>query len=225
MCYHVAIQSGAQALSRRYKATSKVPITWKGSPHLAGFSNPQVPLVVQSEEPVLELAQWGLVPPWLEPGKEGPKEATLGLNARLETVDQKPWFKSSLGQRGILPVDAFFEWQHNGKFRQPHRIQSLDGTLSLACIVQAHPGLITFAVLTREASPAMARIHNHGKRMPWMLPTQNIDAWLNPDLSWKEAAALASLPEDQWQAFPISGHGASEEAWTRPLNPNPGMLF
>lgn len=225
MCYHVAIQSGAKALSQRYKATSKVPQTWKGIPHISGFSNPQLPLVVQNENPVLEMAQWGLVPPWLEPGNEGAKEATLGLNARLETVDQKPWFRSSLGQRGVLPVDAFFEWQHHGKVRQPYRVQALEGTLSLACIVQTHPGLITFSVLTRDASPGMARIHNHGARMPWMLPPEVLTDWLNPKLPWKEAAALDFLSEAQWQAFPISGQGNSAEAWTRPMNTNTGLLF
>ena len=98
-------------------------------------------------------------------------------------------FKNSIiSNRCILPLDGFYEWQHNGKTKQPYYIYPTDETVFyLGCIyntwVNNHTGEMrdTFSIITTNANPLMAEIHNTKRRMPLILPKSSLNSWVDPN--------------------------------------------
>ncbi|GAB2635233.1 SOS response-associated peptidase [Kribbella swartbergensis] len=146
-------------------------------------------------EPVRQLRnlKWGLVPSWAK----DPKIGNRMINARAETVHEKPAFKRAFkSRRLLLPVDGFYEWfptQQIGKsgkpLKQPFYIHPADGgVLTLAGLYEfwrddSKPSddpdawLTSFTIITTTATDDVGRIHD---RMPMAVAPENWDAWLDP---------------------------------------------
>ncbi|KQV23803.1 MULTISPECIES: SOS response-associated peptidase [unclassified Kitasatospora] len=142
----------------------------------------------------LRVVRWGLVPAW----SKSPETAVKMINARADTVHEKPAYRQAFASRRcLLPVDGYYEWEtipsEKGKPRkQPFFVHRADGTvLALAGLYEFwrdrrfpadHPEawLVTCTVVTTEAEPALAPIHH---RMPLFLDPESFDAWLDPALS------------------------------------------
>ncbi len=121
-------------------------------------------------------AQWGLIPPWAAtPG--GSRLA----NARAESIAARPAFRDAFQRRRcIVPASGFYEWETRGGRKLPWYFSPPEGQpLALAGIweegTDAAPA--TFALITTEACPEVARIHD---RMPVALPPEAAEAWLDP---------------------------------------------
>jgi putative SOS response-associated peptidase YedK len=118
--------------------------------------------------------QWGLIPHWAKDAHGG---STL-INARMETLDEKPSFKEAIRhQRCLVVIDSFYEWNTEGGRKVPYRIlMKDDDILVLAGIWDEWRGLKTFSIITTEPNKEMAIIHN---RMPVVLKTEaDFDLWL-----------------------------------------------
>ena len=165
------------------------------------------PIVRQvSDHNSLELMKWGLVPPWA-------KDLAIGsqmINARAETVAEKPSFRHAIKyRRCIVPAGGFFEWRHEGKSKTPLYIHRKDGSpLGLAGIWEewkAPEGslLDTFAILTTTANRLVAPIHD---RMPVILAPDEYPTWLNRHLTDpKQLQPLCQpFPADLLEAYPVS---------------------
>lgn len=100
---------------------------------VSGFSHPKLPVF---KNDAVEICEWGLVPSFANTEEKARKLANMTLNARSETIHQKPSFRNSIKKnRCILPLDGFYEWQHNGKHKQPFYIYPTDETVFyLGCI-------------------------------------------------------------------------------------------
>ena len=155
----------------------------------------------------LELFQWGLIPSWA-------KDAKIGnslINARAETLAEKPAFRTALKRRRCLVLaDGFYEWQKLGSRKQPQYIQLKDGRpFAFAGLWESWrpapdaPPLHTCTIITTEPNSLMAEIHN---RMPVILSPADYAAWLTPgELPAVEALALLhSYPAEAMQARPVS---------------------
>lgn len=163
----------------------------------------------------LRVLQWGLIPSWA-------KEASIGnrmINARAETVHEKPAYKKAFAvRRCLLPADGYFEWYpteettRSGKPRkQPFFIRPRDGgVLAMAGLYEIwrdpdradddpHPFRWTCTVLTTSAEDDLGHIHD---RMPLMVPSARWGDWLDPttggDTSLLEPAAPGRL-----EAYPV----------------------
>ena len=139
----------------------------------------------------LHLVQWGLIPFWV---KDLKKSKPL-INARSETILEKPSFKNSLNKRRcVIPVDSFYEWRKIGSARIPTRIKLPDDQIfALAGLYddwKSPDGTIkrTFTIITVAANQAMAGIHD---RMPAILSKDAQRQWLDPSL--KDGQPLAQL--------------------------------
>lgn len=149
------------------------------------------PLVIarpsESGPPTRELltAKWGLVPSWA-------KDPSIGnrmINARSETVADKPAFKKAFGKRrAIIPADGYYEWYASQdpqtKKKQPFYITPKDrSVLAMAGLYEfwrdedAEEWLITYTILTTTAADDLGHLHD---RMPMMLEPDAFDAWLDP---------------------------------------------
>jgi len=138
----------------------------------------------------LRVLRWGLVPSWA-------KDPAIGsrlINARVETVDSKPSFRSAFAKRRcLLPADGFYEWlkvEQDGKTRkQPYYIHRADGgELAFAGLYELwrdrdapddHPQawLWTAVIITTTAPDEVGRIHD---RMPMVIDPANWGDWLDP---------------------------------------------
>jgi putative SOS response-associated peptidase YedK len=133
-----------------------------------------------------------LVPPWVRNREQASQLAKQTLNARSESLWEKPSFRESAkGQRCLIIVDGFFEYHHQGKAKFLHRMNRTDEEplclAGLYAVWGATPTGIPYhgcSIVTTQANPAMALVHNQSKsgesRMPVILDQDGSDAWLNP---------------------------------------------
>jgi putative SOS response-associated peptidase YedK len=157
-----------------------------------------------------QLLRWGLVPSWA-------KDISIGAkmnNARGETVDTKPSFRTSFAKhRCLIPASGFFEWKpisEGGKVRrQPYYIRPADenGLFAFAGLLarwrsEAGDDLITCCVITTGPNGVMVPIH---ERMPVILEAEAWDAWLGAENASTEAlkGLLVPAPEAGMVAYPV----------------------
>ena len=122
----------------------------------------------------LRVMRWGLVPPWYKALNDGP----LIINARADTVAQKPAFRDAIRHRRcILPASGFYEWSAgpNGT-RLPWYITRADGKpLALAALWSHWGDIDTVAVVTQASGPNLVEIHD---REPVILEEADWPLWL-----------------------------------------------
>jgi putative SOS response-associated peptidase YedK len=124
--------------------------------------------------------QWGLVPPWASNPSEGPRP----INARAETLLDRPSFAEALEHRRLclIPVDGFYEWREGPDGKQPFLLSAPDGSpLALAGLWSRWSGdsgesLVTCAIVTTAANDDVAPLHD---RMPAVVPRPSWVTWLD----------------------------------------------
>lgn len=139
----------------------------------------------------LETARWGLVPVWAKSRAVGSR----AINARSETVLEKPTFRSAaVKRRALVPAEGYYEWQKDGSEKIPTYLHPEDeGIVVFAGLYEfwrdpevpdSEEGewLMTTTVLTRPAADALGLIHD---RTPVIVPADLQDEWLEPELTDK----------------------------------------
>jgi putative SOS response-associated peptidase YedK len=150
--------------------------------------------------------RWGLVPRWA-------KDMSIGsrmINARSETVADKPSFRSAFAHRRCLvPTDGFYEWRKTGSGKQPHHIRfrdrrpfALAGLWERWSRGEGEP-VESFTILTTRPNDVAAAIHD---RMPVILEPDAWDRWLDPGrLSEQDRQALLEpFRGEDMEASPVS---------------------
>jgi len=148
--------------------------------------------------------RWGLIPAWAK----DEKFAARMINARAETIQEKPSFKDAFKtKRCLVPADGFIEWEQTEEGKQPHYITMRNNTLfafaGLWSQWKKEGGLLwTFSIITTHCNSLVQPIH---QRMPVILPAEKYNAWID---SASDANTLQSLlmpfPADQMQRIAIS---------------------
>jgi len=152
-------------------------------------------------------ARWGLVPGWVK----DPREFPLLVNARVETMAEKPAFRDALKHgRCIVPASGYYEWHTNpDKTKQPYYITMQHGRpMALAGLYTSWMGpngeeIDSVATITVAANEQLSEIHH---RMPAILEGAAIDDWLNVrDVRAREARQLAlPLADGALKFHPVS---------------------
>ncbi|HEU4717891.1 MAG TPA: SOS response-associated peptidase [Bacteroidia bacterium] len=218
MCYHYSLSISSEELIKRYSAFDEDYALLQelyGEIHyyLNGFSHPLVPVVVHEKQDRLKLSRWGLIPSWTRSREDALEIANKTLNARSESVFEKASFRESiLKRRCLVPATGFFEWQAVKGKKYPHFISlKSEKIFSFAGLydewVDRSSGEIvhSFSLLTTEANPLMAKIHNTKKRMPLILPSEKEKLWLDETLSRETLTQLfAAYDENDMSAYTIS---------------------
>lgn len=181
VCGRYTVISPAPALAKRFSA-KEAPTP---PPNFNAAPSQALPIITNAAPQQIQLVRWGLVPSWSRDPASGPKP----INARAETLAEKPSFRQLLARRRCLVLaDSFYEWQATERGKIPHRIllQSeepfafaglWDEWLDRAT-GELHP---TFTIITTEPNELMATLHN---RMPVILPGPDAErAWLANDLA------------------------------------------
>ena len=153
----------------------------------------------------LAYLHWGLVPHWAQERDAGYSM----INARAETVAQKPAYRAPLRQRRcLIAADGFFEWQAGRPRKQPYFIRRRDAAPFMFAGLWdrwhgSEPALESCTIVVAAASGALAAVH---QRMPVVLPSHVYDAWLDPQQH--DATALCALlspaTDAEFEAYPVS---------------------
>ena len=190
MCGRYTVITPALALAQRFGASS--PTGPAPAPTFNAAPSQALPILTNAAPRQIQLVPCGLVPAWSRDPSAGPKP----INARAETLAEKPSFRQLLQRRRCLVLaDSFYEWQATERGKIPHRIMLADEQpFAFAGLwdewVDRATGEVrpTFTIITTEPNELMARLHN---RMPVILPGPEAErAWLADDLSPAQHQAL-----------------------------------
>ncbi|MBA3900852.1 MAG: SOS response-associated peptidase [Bacteroidetes bacterium] len=213
MCYHNSINKDSKSIEKKYKAVFPADVIFEPIFHGNGFDFLKWPVIINPNEKKIKMMHWGLVPSWVKSMEDAKKIRAFNLNAKSETVFEKPSFKAAIhSRRCIIPSTGFFEWKTLNKKKYPYFIFPAEGGFfSLAGIYEqwadSETGELvnTFSILTTVANPLMAEIHNDKKRMPMILPEQEQENWLEGSINKAEINQLLKpFDEKLMLAYPVS---------------------
>ena len=178
MCFHSKQSKKAQVLENRFKATFVEKELFHPTNHYNGFDFPKTPVITNEDASKIQMVKWGLIPSWSLDNSIN----KYTLNARLETLNEKPAFKNSVQNRCIVLVDGFYEWQHKGSTKHKFEIGYNNEIFAFAGLYDINNDLKTYTIVTTEAKGVMREIHNTKYRMPYSLVTdKSIKEWLKGD--------------------------------------------
>lgn len=182
MCGRYTLTADANELAVYFGLDSAPELT----PRFNIAPTQQVPIIrlVPSLGRRMNLVRWGLIPSWAKDKRIGNRL----INARADTVAEKPAFRSALRQRRcLIPADGFYEWHQSGSQKQPYWIGFEGRTIFAFAGLWEHwqprdtgELLESCSIITTEANPVVAKIHG---RMPVILAQEDYDTWLDPQMT------------------------------------------
>ncbi len=201
MCGRSSLTKTEKELEERFKATfySEDLERYNPLPNFNVAPTHMHPVITQDEPKIIHLYRWGLIPFWAKDIRIGAKM----INARIETVAEKPAFKNAFkSRRCIVPFDGYYEWQKTPEGKLPFRIQVRDvDVFTVAGLYEHWKGpdgktIHSFTLITRNADPAIAHIHD---RMPLILNPEHERDWLDADLPATDL--LENIPRVEGDQF------------------------
>ena len=218
MCGRYTLTTPVEVLAEEFGVTGPLP---EVSPSYNIAPTQEVAAVlVDDGERRLEMLRWGLIPFWAD----DPGIGSRMINARSETVPEKPSFRRAFKERRCLVLaDGFYEWKRaddNGK--QPYHIRMKDRRpFAFAGLWEnwrrGGEEIRSGTILTTEANNLVEEIHN---RMPVILAPEDHELWLDRDM-WEAdllLPLLAPYPDDLMEAYPVS------RFVNRPTNDDPRCI-
>ena len=178
MCGRFVITSPPEALRKifGYEEQPNFPPRYNIAP-----TQPIPVVIIENGARHFRLVRWGLLPAWAK----DPRKFTLLINARAETVREKPAFKNAVKRRRcLIPADGYYEWQASGQRKRPCFIHRRDGgPVGLAGLAETWIGpngeeLDTVAIVTAPASADLAVLHH---RVPVTIAAGDFERWLDCD--------------------------------------------
>lgn len=193
-------------LSERFQLrqlTITLPHSWNVAP------TSSMPVITETAEEGRQgrTMKWGLIPRWSKPGDS---RAISPINARAETLAEKPMFRGLIkNRRCLVPANGFYEWKNMGDHKQPYYISVADKDLfAFAGLYDEAKGedgdvVASYTIITTSANDVMSSIHD---RMPVILHEDDEAEWMDPALTDAGAIRhlLGSYPADEMVVFPVS---------------------
>lgn len=229
MCYDIKANMEAQLKRAKRYGDSKaireieeklVPLTDLPLFHASGFQHPKLLIYTDRSPEIPEVATWGLIPHWVKDSVQQKKIWNNTLNARGETIFEKPSFRmAARNSRCLIYVNGFYEHHHfQGKTYPFFLHHKDDNPLIFAGLwskwTDRDSGEVwnSFSIVTTSGNPMMARIHNNpkleGPRMPLILPEELADEWLKPITDELDIKALEELiqpyPAEELEAHTVA---------------------
>jgi putative SOS response-associated peptidase YedK len=150
-----------------------------------------------------EQFHWGLLPSWTK----NPKSSRRPINARAETVAEKPMFRDLLRERRcVVPIDGYYEWRTTSSGKVPFwfHLKSGEPFFLAGLWDRWHAGrpdeLASYILMTTQPNEVAAKVHD---RMPVLLPARDVERWLDPGIS-DPTDLLGPYPAKEMQARPVS---------------------
>lgn len=206
MCGRFTLTIPLDVILERFMASKLPGLEFEPSYNIAPSQNC---LVISrdknSERDIASTKQWGLIPAWAKERKGN----YMMINARSETIDQKPTFRHLIrGNRCLVIADGFYEWKKEGSRKKlPNRITlKKDQPFAMAGLwdkwSDGKEELSTFTIITTQSNTLIEPIHD---RMPVIIRPEHEKDWLSTDLDWSTAQKLLTpYPSDEMKLYPVS---------------------
>ena len=212
MCYHYTVPN-IDVLKTRFKTSTTKATEFDRLYHISGFVTPSLPVITNEAPNTIQMLTWGLVPHWVKDPVTAKKLQNRLLNARSETIHEKPAFRSLItSKRCLVLADGFFEWRHYEGVKYPYYIQLSGGEpFAFAGLwdnwtnPETGKELKTYTIITTWANPLLEQVHNTRKRMPVILHQADEKPWLTLNLK-REAidSLLVPFEAGKMVAHPVS---------------------
>jgi len=204
MCGRFTATFEFREIKVRWNLQGDLPVV---SPRYNIAPSQEVPVVVRGDGGnKLKVMHWGLVPAWA-------KDPSIGqrmINARAETLSEKPSFKRLVGKRRcFVPADGFYEWRKEGKRKIPVWVYlknkapfAFAGLWDLWKQPEGEE-FYSFTIITTEANELLHPIH---ERMPVILDAGSAERWLDPKQTsfGSLSVLLQPFPSEQMNAYDVS---------------------
>lgn len=203
MCGRFLLTAAGEALERYFGLE---PGTAEHSPRYNIAPGQDIPVITrEGEGNAFSLMRWGFVPRWTRDWAS----AKRMINARAETIDQKPFFRESfLRRRCLIPADGFYEWKRAGRFKQPMCIRLPQGVLFAFAGIWDYGGnpggsnTFSCCIVTTAANEFMREIHD---RMPVILADREAQrVWLDSRAPVVELKEIMRPYSGKMIAYPVS---------------------
>jgi putative SOS response-associated peptidase YedK len=197
------------------RRTDDVPASWNVAPTMPVYA-----ISEHRDHRYLVSFQWGLVPTW----SDDPKVGSRMINARVESVADKPAYRTALERRRcIIPADGFYEWHTDEGVKTAYYIHRTDGRpLAFAGLWEGWKApddtwLRTCTIITGQADDRLSALH---PRMPIILPRETWEPWLDREERRRDAAVgLLSQPDTDT----LTWHAVSSDV-NNVRNDHPGLI-
>ena len=221
MCGRYAQTADMRELMEQFEVTgtspqASLPLNWNIAPTNPIYiirANDRTGKDVEAKR-ALTTVSWGLIGPWLTDMQEARASQSRAINARSESIHEKPTFRNAFrSTRCLIPAAGYYEWATAlGKYppKQPFYISARDEKqLPIAGIWSSWSApngevIETASIITQEAQGDLATIHS---RMPVFMPQDRWDLWLNPrntDVNELKSLMVVENPESIVVARPVS---------------------
>jgi putative SOS response-associated peptidase YedK len=196
MCGRISMEAMLRDIVREFGVDSKQARELQANYNI----KPTEDLYVITQDQIT-IASWGMIAPWSKSTPEALKTQSKAINARSETVHEKPTFKNAFRRsRCLVPATGYYEWATElGEYkpRQPMYVSRNDG--QLLAFAGIHDRWVSpegesrdsVSIITREAVGDLAKFHS---RMPMFLPKERWVKWLDPKL--QDVETIRSLFEN-----------------------------
>lgn len=212
MCFNYSINKDSDYIQDRFDAEFEDPDQFERIYHVSAFDAPPLPVISNRSPNKINFFEWGLIPFWVKNRDQAEDIRTKTMNARSETLFEKPSFRTPIRKRRCLVImDGFFEWREVGGTNFPHYIKMKDDSaFAIAGIWDSwddkETGEVrkTYSIVTAPANQLLEKIHNKKKRMPAILRKNDEKRWLSKDLDQDEIESmLGPYPDGELEAYPI----------------------
>lgn len=186
MCFSYSVNFNAEALKSRLQL-DEIMLPQSGF-FFSAFTWPKLPVIV-SENGKLKAVekQWGLIPSWCKDEENAQELRKLALNAKGETVHQKPMFRGGFKHgRCLVPAAGFYEWREVNRKKYPYYIYPANEPAFLFAGISevwVNPAtgeeLDTYCIVTSPSNALLSMIHNTKLRMPLILDYADIQTWIS----------------------------------------------
>ncbi|MBN2682359.1 MAG: SOS response-associated peptidase [Bacteroidales bacterium] len=225
MCYHFALvkAKASDLINNKVVSLEKIK-KLEDNYHISGFQNIACPVITNTEKDEFNFFEWGLIPNWTANIEKAEEIRKITLNAKAETVFEKPSFSESIiSRRCLIPATGFYEWYtiKNGakSYKYPYYISMQnDEMFVFGGIWDSYKNMETgqiidsFSIITTQANELMAEIHNLKRRMPLIIPPEKACDWLVEDIKEEEIRDfMKPFDSEKMKAFTIGKQISSNQ--------------
>lgn len=206
MCYRTKLNAKLSELEKAFESRFNEPEAYMPMEEINAFTFSRTPVITNENREEIQMYNWGLIPFWAKDDKI----RKMTLNAKIETVKEKPAFRNSVNNRCLVIADGYYEWQWkdaSGKNKQKYlllpkeqEIFAFAGIYSTWTDPATNRMINSYSILTTEANELMSEIHNIKKRMPVVLKKDDHSGWL----SGRDVAHFAFPYEVELQAREVN---------------------
>lgn len=185
MCYRTKLDVKPKEIVNAFNVGFIDEEAYTPMAEINAFSFSKTPVITNENRTEIEMFHWGLIPFWAK----DEKIRKMTLNAKIETLTEKPAFRNSVENRCLVIANGYYEWQWldaKGKHKQKFLLSPKDqeifafaGIYSSWKNPKTNELVNSYSIITTEANELMSEIHNNKKRMPVVLQKDDRDQWLS----------------------------------------------